>query len=91
MKVVCKRKEHISHSTECTIENVCCRKMKKVFNEKYKCSFSDGSGRWVNGWKISECGIEIPIRETVGGFYGSRSFIAYEKIYYCPFCGKEME
>jgi hypothetical protein len=88
MKIECEEKKHIRYSTECKIPKYCCRKMKQVFNPKYKNSYSDGSGHWRNSWEITECGLKIPIRENSGCSGG----IAYsEYISYCPFCGEEIE
>jgi len=50
MKVLCKEEKKVSYSTRCEVDNFCCKKMKQVFNEKYKMSFDDGSG---NHWNSS--------------------------------------
>ena len=63
--------------------------MKKVFSDKYKNSYSDGSGHWYNVWQLTEDGIKIPIREEDD--IDEHDLMAWEKIKYCPFCGTKIE
>ena len=75
--------------TKCETEiKFCCKKMKQVFNNKYKNSYKDGSGYLCNIWKVDweNMKVKIPIREYESSYYGGIS--AYENINYCPFCGK---
>jgi len=85
MKIVCKEEKHVSYSTECKIEDFCCRMMKKVLDRDYMKTYKDGSGNLYPTFELDECGIKIPIR--LSSYGGTKD----EYIKYCPFCGEEIE
>jgi len=88
MKLIKKCKTKYVPETKCDTQmKFCCKQMKRVFDEKYKTSFLDGSGKWINCWKIDweHMNMKIPIRTNYDFTYSQ--IIDYETIHYCPFCG----
>lgn len=91
MKIIHKCEKKLVVQTSCAIgKKYCCRMMKKIFNDKYKSSFSDGSGHWYNAWQLTKDGIKIPIRQCKY-IDSNNELITWEKIKYCPFCGTKIE
>jgi hypothetical protein len=83
MKVNCKEVEHKSYTTECSIDNYCCKKMKQVLT--YKKKRDSMGGDESSAFHMDRCGIDIPIHQDWDGIT-KRDYIRY-----CPFCGDEIE
>ena len=80
-----KSKKTVTVDTEVVIKKFCCRKMKQIFSNKYKMSYSDRSGVFWNAFHISKTKtLNIPIR------HGCDGVTEREPIKYCPFCGEEV-
>lgn len=90
MKIICEKIEYKSYSTECEVDSYCCRKMRHALEETKK-KHKDGSGHeQKNLFRITECGIEVATKMDDGCFSSSYPE-DYENIFFCPWCGKEIE
>ena len=90
MKVKCKTIEHVSHSTECKVDEYCCKKMKKAMKP---CGSKYSHGIF----KLDRCGIYFYYHASGGDYCfdgcghheGRDSGRMY--LVYCPFCGEMVE